>query len=132
MQEKRRIVLTDLMTASIALANKADTEQEAGVTSDAQGRFCTYGQFHDECLDQYIKNVPTSTEYKQGYKMGLSDGRTLEQFGQTVRDAINVIDKHPYDFYEGWLDGFCSENPNIGSDADEFTFSCDQSRTGAH
>jgi hypothetical protein len=30
-------------------ANQADTEQEAGVATDAQGRTCDFGTNHDEC-----------------------------------------------------------------------------------
>ena len=39
-----------------------DTEKEAGVASDAQGRACTFGLYHDQCLKRFIQelNKPTS------------------------------------------------------------------------
>ncbi|MGA9844527.1 MAG: hypothetical protein WBQ25_19675 [Nitrososphaeraceae archaeon] len=44
------------------LANKADTEKEAGIGADKQGRPCTFGPSHDECRDQFLErtqNLPT-------------------------------------------------------------------------
>jgi hypothetical protein len=42
------LVLT-IGAPSIVTANKADTEQDAGVAKDAQGRICDFGPNHDEC-----------------------------------------------------------------------------------
>jgi hypothetical protein len=60
------------------------------------------------------------TEYQLGFKRGVSDATS----NTTLKAAYDIIVKHPHAFYEGWLDGFCSLNPNTGSDSDEFTFSC--------
>ena len=43
------VVLLIVSAPSIVLANQADTEQEAGVAKDAQGRTCDFGPNHDEC-----------------------------------------------------------------------------------
>ena len=48
--------------APLAYANQADTEQEAGIGADKQGRPCTFGPSHDECRDQFLEctaNLPT-------------------------------------------------------------------------
>ena len=34
-----------------------DTEKEAGIASDAQGRACIFGLYHDQCLKQFIQEV---------------------------------------------------------------------------
>jgi hypothetical protein len=71
------------------------------------------------------------TEYQLGFKRGVSDGKSSSDLGPTLTAAIDIIVKHPHSFYEGWLDGYCSINPNGGSDADDFTFSCSDSRAFA-
>jgi hypothetical protein len=44
------IVIVVLMIGAPSVrANQADTEQEGGVASDAQGRICDFGPNHDEC-----------------------------------------------------------------------------------
>jgi hypothetical protein len=34
-----------------------DTEQEAGIASDAHGRVCNFGPSHDECHDQFLERT---------------------------------------------------------------------------
>jgi hypothetical protein len=43
------IVVLMIGAPTVVMANKADTEQESGVATDAQGRICDFGPNHDEC-----------------------------------------------------------------------------------
>ena len=63
------------------------------------------------------------TEYQAGFKEGQRFSN--EPFNsKTLKKESDIMNQHPHQFYEGWLDGFCILNPHTGSDADEFTFSC--------
>ena len=47
---------------SVYARHLTDTEQEAGIGADKQGRPCTFGPSHDECRDQFLErtnNLPT-------------------------------------------------------------------------
>ncbi len=71
------------------------------------------------------------TEYQAGFKEGQRFSN--DKFtGKNLGKEYDIITQHPHQFYLGWLDGFCILNPHTGSDADEFTFSCSDSRFGAH
>jgi len=68
------------------------------------------------------QNVYAETEYQLGFKRGVSD--LNPNSNRTLKVIYYEILKHPYAFYQGWIDGFCHDNPHTGSDADEFTFDC--------
>jgi hypothetical protein len=52
----RHVIMIGTPMAQSVLANQADTEQEAGIASDSQGRPCTFGPFHDQCHDRFLQN----------------------------------------------------------------------------
>ena len=68
-------VLILMIGAPLAYANQADTEKEAGIASDAQGRPCTFGPSHTECYDQSLKrtNKGALTDYQSGFLQGVHD-----------------------------------------------------------
>lgn len=52
-------------------ANKADTEQEAGIASDSKGRVCNFGPSHDECYDQFIEHAGAQTNSEKHITEGV-------------------------------------------------------------
>ena len=53
-------------------ANQADTEQEAGIVTDSQGRACDFGPSHDECRLQFLERT-TMSPYQAGYTEDAND-----------------------------------------------------------
>jgi hypothetical protein len=90
-----------------ALANQADTEQEAGIASDSKGRVCDFGPDHDQCHDRYFETIPgtpNNIDYHSGFKVGYADGLT------GVRVHLKVEDNPPSEswgngYTEGWGQG---------------------------
>ena len=53
------VMLAAIVPSAFALT---DTEKEAGIASDAQGRACTFGLYHDQCLKQFIQEINKPTD----------------------------------------------------------------------
>lgn len=66
--------------------------------------------------------------YQDGYSHGLADGNDNCQDKDGCHWYILEPGKgfgfHTREFNQGYIDGFCSLNPNTGSDADEATWDC--------
>jgi len=83
------------------------------------------------CLTIGAPTIYAETAYQAGFKerQRFSDDELSDK---TLKAELDIIIQHPHAFYQGWIDSYCSLNPNAASDSDEFTFICPDSRTGAH
>jgi tetratricopeptide (TPR) repeat protein len=69
------------------------------------------------------------TPYQSGYKHGVADGKTIYGLGNFM--TKEGFGNHTERFNQGYIDGWCSKNPGLGSDADQGTFECDSDTTAA-
>jgi hypothetical protein len=100
-----------------------DTEQEAGITSDAQGRPCTFGPSHDECQYRFLEKIPgtpNNIDYHSGFKVGYSDGFNEGIYHHAKDNGGTASFSDGYT--DGWLKGCVvgggnSEDCNIQADA---------------
>jgi hypothetical protein len=87
----------------------------------------TLGQSAIASTDLPSAKVPQAA-YESGYSHGISDGKDNCQHKDGCHWYILEPGKgfgfHTKDFNQGYIDGFCSLNPNTGSDADEATWDC--------
>lgn len=121
------IVTCLLICTPLAQAKKhhvSDTEQEAGIASDANGVQCTFGPHHDECEAQFLDRIRNSSDYQSGvkdgdyqsgYNHGIADGK-INTTGDTIdRYYIHQPGKgfadHTTAFVDGYMKGWCSMNP---------------------
>ena len=74
------IVIFLMIGAPLAYANQADTEKEAGIARDAQGRICDFGLHHDECPN-------TSNTMPPGSKA--DDGEDVSGF--TILPPVSIM-----------------------------------------
>ena len=127
------IVVIILMIGARTVYALTDTQKEAGVASDAQGRVCNYGPSHDRCLKPFIQelNKPLpDTEFRNDvpgdekgtlptrdacYDAGLDDGKN-DNFDKYIFDDYcgPTSDAHQTEnrYYKGFIDGCLSVEGN--------------------
>jgi hypothetical protein len=74
--------------------------------TDSQGRPCTFGPSHDECLYQHLEKIPGTSnyaDYHSGYKTGLADGLAGDYYHHAKEDNKSASWGDGY--YHGWDKG---------------------------
>ncbi|HEY7079698.1 MAG TPA: hypothetical protein VH500_08355 [Nitrososphaeraceae archaeon] len=133
------IVVCLLICTPLAHSKKhlSDTEQEAGVASDAQGRPCTFGPSRDECLER-------TSDYQSGFKHGVADANINTTGSNVDLYYIHQPGKgfadHTTAFVDGYIKGWCSiTGPGSGIDVNDdenpptiASFDCDKGLISAY
>jgi|GEM_PF-5393138 hypothetical protein len=76
---------------------------------DSQGRPCTFGPSHDECLYEHLEKIPGTSnyiDYNAGYKVGHTDGVAGDVYHHAKSD--NTSDSWVDGYTHGWYKGCVS------------------------
>ena len=87
------------------------------IFTDSQGRPCTFGPNHDECLYEHLEKIPGTVNYRDyhsGYKIGHADGVAGEHYhhSKTENVSASFIDGYGH----GWNKGCVSWGKSQGLD----------------
>jgi hypothetical protein len=68
--------------------------------------------------------IKEKSDYQSGFERGVADAKLPPRVPRSVLTPTgNVFSSHTQEYYDGWLDGFCSISP-MSSDDDWLTFTC--------
>ena len=123
------IVVLMIGTPLVYAHRLTDTEKEAGIASDAQGRVCNFGPHHDECHDSFLERT-NNAAYQSGFKHGVVDGKPV--YTQCIPETfpcppdtlyIHQPGKgfafHTTAFVNGYIKGWCLAHHGGGIEAND-------------